>query len=190
MDRFGYALLGFILALALWAGFIIGRRTAPVADPVTITETIVVRDTLTEYEPVPVYVERVDTLLVPVTEWRVIHDTTYIALPREIKRYEGKNYVAVISGYEPRLEEVSVFPEKTTSIVERVVKTPPAFTLSASVGMAENWGDVPTFMQGIVASWSPSKRVTLSLAGGYSETPLVRSAPFIGAEVRYNFLVR
>ena len=69
---------------------------------------------------VPVYIEKP----VPVVEWRdreklvyvpvndttlvTVHDTTFIALEREHKRYEGEEYEAQVSGVDPELDWIRI----------------------------------------------------------------------------------
>lgn len=64
----------------------------------------------------PVYFAVTDTMLVS------IHDTTYIALERTRKGYSGEDYEAVVSGIDPLLESIKVFPRTayiTNTVVER-----------------------------------------------------------------------
>lgn len=69
------------------------------------TDTITTTDTFTEYYPKPVEVIRwKDTTI-------YVNDTTYIFLPIEKKRFKTDNYDLTISGYNPTLESITVFPE-------------------------------------------------------------------------------
>lgn len=61
------------------------------------------------YKPV-----KVDSLI-------TIHDTTYVALERETKGYLGEEYEAQVSGIEPALDWVKVFP-KTAYITNTVIE--------------------------------------------------------------------
>lgn len=73
-------------------------------------DTVVVRDTLKFYKPKPIYVEsELDTLY--------INDTTFIELPKETKVYRDSTYEASISGFQPNLDHISVYP-KTIYITE------------------------------------------------------------------------
>ena len=61
---------------------------------------------------------------VPVTDSVIIHqhDTTYIALEFEKVEYADSTYKAVVSGYQPKLESISVYPKTayiTNTVVER-----------------------------------------------------------------------
>ena len=50
-------------------------------------------------------------------------DSAAVAIPITQKRYEGDDYLAYVSGYEPNLDSIFVFP-KTTVIRERSEKPP------------------------------------------------------------------
>ena len=52
-----------------------------------------------------------------------IRDSAAVEIPITQKRYEGDDYRAYVSGYEPRLDSIFVFP-KTTVIHERSYKPP------------------------------------------------------------------
>jgi len=63
----------------------------------------------------PVYIAVTDTMVVSV------HDTTFIAVEREIKGYSGEDYQAQVSGVQPQLDWIKVFP-KTAYITNTVVE--------------------------------------------------------------------
>lgn len=72
----------------------------------------------------PVLVERTnkETLLVEVHDTTRINDTLYIGLPMESKTYKGEDYLAVVSGYEPSLDRIEVYPK--TKIVREYIGQP------------------------------------------------------------------
>lgn len=96
------------------------------------TDTLVVRDT--HIIEKPVLVERIhkDSLLVAVHDTTRIHDTLYLALPRETKVYSDTDYYAEVSGYEPTLDYLEVYP-KTTTITQSVTSTPKLNSLGIGV---------------------------------------------------------
>lgn len=111
-------------AFAVWtaASFSIGRRCAsagPQAGVNVKTDTLVVRDTITVQNPVYLtkYVDRVE--LVPVTDTVRIHDTLYVALNREVREYPGEDYKAQVSGVDPKLDWIEVYPK--TQIITREI---------------------------------------------------------------------
>lgn len=85
-------------------------------------DTLIVRDTVTVEYPVPILTTITDTLLVAYPDIVIIHDTTFVQLPKERKEYSGKDYRAVVSGYQPSLDLIQVFPE--TKVVTRTISVP------------------------------------------------------------------
>ena len=61
------------------------------------------------------------------TEYEVVHDTTFVPLPREEVTYQDTAYRAVVSGYLPRLEELEIYQKEriVTIQTERVIKPSP-----------------------------------------------------------------
>lgn len=77
-------------------------------------DTLIVRDTVTVEFPVPILTTITDTILVAYPDIVIIHDTTFVQLPKERKEYSGKDYRAVVSGFQPSLDLIQVFPETKT----------------------------------------------------------------------------
>lgn len=87
-------------------------------DTVWVTDTITIDRPVEKWHTIekPVYFAVTDTMLVS------IHDTTFVALERSRKGYSGDEYEAVVSGVDPALESIRVFPKTayiTNTIVER-----------------------------------------------------------------------
>lgn len=99
-------------------------------------DTLIIRDTVTVEYPVPILTTIIDTLLVAYPDIVIIHDTTFVQLPKERKEYSGKDYRAVVSGYQPSLDLIQVFPE--TKVVTRTISVPSRkrshFALSLQAG--------------------------------------------------------
>ena len=99
-------------------------------------DTLIIRDTVTVETPVPILTTITDTLLVAYPDIVTIHDTTFVQLPKERKEYSGKDYRAVVSGYQPSLDLIQVFPE--TKVVPRTISVPSRkrshFALSLQAG--------------------------------------------------------
>lgn len=87
------------------------------------TDTIWKTDTHYVDKPVEVIRYKDKLVYVPVTDSVIIHqhDTTYVALQFEKIEYADSTYNAVVSGYEPKLESISVYP-KTAYIMNTVVE--------------------------------------------------------------------
>lgn len=86
----------------------------------------------------PVYVEKrvVDTMLVPVVDTLRIHDTTFVQIPREEKVYSDSLYYAVVSGYRPSLDTISVYSKERviTNYVETVTHSRWGIGIQAGYG--------------------------------------------------------
>lgn len=108
------------LAIGALAAHVIGRLHEPHTSPETVViervDTLVLRDTITAYKPVPFNVYVVDTLYVPV-EVPGQHDTVWAALPWEEKEYRDSTYRAVVSGFRPSLDTIDVY--RRTEIIEK-----------------------------------------------------------------------
>lgn len=122
-------------------------------------DTLYVRDTLRVETPVFIERHTVDTMVVSVTEFQVVHDTAFVQLPREQVEYRDTSYRAVVSGFLPRLEELEIYQrEKVVTIqTEKVVRVPDA----------KRWG--------------------VGVQAGYGITP-AGFQPYLGLGVSYNFL--
>ncbi len=71
------------------------------------TDTLIVRDTVTNIKPIPKYINNTDTIFIP------IQDGDSIGLEREEKTYsDDSTYNVVISGFKPQIEEITVYPRK------------------------------------------------------------------------------
>lgn len=111
-------IIGVVLAIALP---LIVRRNAPTSAIKTEVKEIIVRDTIIAYKPREIERRVTDTIKVVVRDSICVRDTIY--LPRETRVYEDSLYRAVVSGYEPRLESIAVYPRThyiVTSTTERV----------------------------------------------------------------------
>lgn len=154
-------LAGALLALvALFCVRKCTERHTPDAAPIVFRDTTIVHDTIRIDNPVPTYIRTTDTIRVKVPITEVFRDTVYISLPRETKVYEDSTYKAQISGYEPRLDYVEVYPKTITiteTITERTRRKP--------------WGIGVNVGYGAVLH---DKQVHLS--------------PYVGIGVSYNFL--
>lgn len=146
MKNWGYI---FLFAASGCACFLAGRLTGPkgaVSDTCAVrTDTLTVYDTIRLVRPETRLVERVRTDTVEVVT--VTRDTVEAELPIERKVY-GKDsvYRAVVSGYRPSLDEIEVWPQKTTvTRTERREAPKLSFGLQAGAGFVEPMGKSPGF---------------------------------------------
>lgn len=143
------AIIGIGVAACMLVTFLIGKErgySLGYSDAMSQphkADTVWVRDTITIDRPVekwhtvekPVYIAVVDSQIVH------IHDTTYVALNREVKGYSGEDYQAQVSGIEPNLDWVKVFP-KTAYITNTVVEKK-RWSWGASIGPGAFWNGGP-----------------------------------------------
>ena len=122
-------LISITLIAAAWLiGYIGGRNYTSKPIPSATVDTLFVRDTLIVDKPAEVrYEQSVETILVPIHDTTIIHDTTYLVLRREIKEYQGEDYFARVSGYNPCLDYIEVYPKnvvisKTETTTQSVTK--------------------------------------------------------------------
>lgn len=134
-DRVRLAALAFGIGAAfiLWtaASFHIGRQAGKrspqpavnvKADTLVAQQVVTIRDTLRVLGPFYVTARIERPQLFPVTDTVRIHDTLFVALPREVREYPGEDYRAQVSGVDPSLDWIEVYPK--TKIVTQSVQVP------------------------------------------------------------------
>lgn len=128
------------LAAVFSLGFLGGRKAAG-GRLAFQTDTCIVRDTIVENKPV--YIDRwrlrVDTVRLAVVRTDTVEvlktDTVAVELPVEVRRYKGADYDLAVSGHEPELEWVRVFPA-TKIVTNTVAADRPRWSFGASAGPA------------------------------------------------------
>lgn len=78
-----------------------------IVDTITVVKPIAVDSVITRYKWVNVERVKDTTIVNEVSE--VVFDTIRVRLPIESKHYEGDNYEAWVSGYEPSLDSIKVY---------------------------------------------------------------------------------
>ena len=131
---------GIAVAFGFWSAHHF-RYEPPETVVETRTDTLHVYDTITAYKPVPFNVYVVDTMYVSVgvvnqvdTVWNI--DTVLVQLPREAKVYQDSTYRAVVSGYRPSLDTISIY-QRTVYIdkVERITIPAPRWSWGVQAGV-------------------------------------------------------
>lgn len=130
------AVLMVVSGIMLWSD--LHRRTTPPTIVVkTVRDTLVVHDTITAYKPVPFNVYVVDTMWVPVTVSKT--DTVWAQLPRTAKVYQDSTYRAVVSGFRPSLDTISVYQRtKVITVTNNVRIPPPRWSWGVQAGLGVN----------------------------------------------------
>lgn len=137
--------------LILVVGFVIGilcrpHRIERVVDIQRDTTFIV--DTHFIEKPVLVEKRVTDTMYYAVHDTTRVKDTLYVALPREEKTYQGEDYLARISGFQPSLDYIETYP-KTTTITETITQSVTNRNALA-IGLDMNYSshpDIPIYLE-------------------------------------------
>ena len=169
-----------LLSLILAAALIISRHTPNQQQPPevhTVTDTLIIRDTVHIALPTPQTTDTVGTVTIPVppdrhtgtipTDTLRITDTIYIRLPIEQRYYTGPHYEAWISGLRPRLDSLRIRTETlrltTATTVAHAATTVPQ-------PKPERWG------------------IGIHLGYGITIAPQPQFRPYIGIGISYNLI--
>lgn len=108
LDRLITYLLGFVtcIAICLLNGWVSCHRTKD-KEVITITDTLVLTDTIIKFQPKPYKVTIIDTIYLPQQPQQPQIDT----LIRQEVTYKDSTYMAVVGGIEPYLKSIEVYPK-------------------------------------------------------------------------------
>lgn len=186
-------LIAVLIAIVVWfTGYIIGHNHIPEVTKMVQIDTLIVRDTHIIERPVMVEKTVKETLLVSVHDTTRIHDTLYIALPKETKTYKGEDYLAQVSGYQPSLDLIEVYP-KTTTITKTETNyiEPSLWVYSLSLGVDYGKSDLQYIAPNIgteigYSRWSLSGELgcSLDIQGDMTLTPSL----YYQVGLRFRFL--
>lgn len=113
-----YILLLAILVIGIVIGWLC-RQSCIRPETIIQRDTLVRVDTMRELYPVSIREEIVDTIYVPIEKTILIKDTLYLSLPLEKRSYKREDFYAEVTGYDPRLTYIEVYP-KTVYLNESV----------------------------------------------------------------------
>jgi hypothetical protein len=160
-------------------------------------DTLRITDTIPQYFPKPVEVERVKyvTRFMPVVRTDTvnndvlsfIHDTVAVEVPITSKHYGSDQYDAWVSGFEPSLDSIKVY-QRTEYITERVTlsKPPNKWELDAVAGLDYNTAlDKYTPYALGELTYKPN-RLQFGIHGGVAKTDKV--TPIIGIKAKLRIL--
>lgn len=128
---------------------IIGFVTGIVCRPHRIEKVVdIQRDTITKIDthivekPILKETRITDTMYVAVTDTIRQRDTLYMRLEFETKTYKGEDYLAKVSGYNPSLYYIEVYP-KTITVKESITKRiePAKWHFSLDLGLNAGMSD-------------------------------------------------
>lgn len=124
-------LLIFVLLICLKCYYSNNSKQKPIQ--ITDTITIIKRDTIEIIKPQPIiqYVDRIirDTL------YSIDSIPVFINVPIETKVYADSNYRAVVSGYRPQLDSISIFNKNQIHTINKTTYKTKKWNVSPSVGI-------------------------------------------------------
>ena len=196
------------LALAIFAtfwfviggvcGFFVakGIYDQPLEESVT-RDTVTITDTVIQYAPKPVSVEKVRTEYkwLPVvrtdtvtrTDYIAYHDTALVEVPITSKHYHGENYDAYVSGFDVNIDSIFVYNE-TQVITETITRMKPPNRLSLDIEAGADYlttqKDMATFAFGDLTYKIRDSRFAIGLRGGIIKPPADKAEPFVGGVVK------
>ena len=153
------AAVSFLLALIL--SYVIGRRdgfNSAVGAETEKVDTLYLRDTIVQYEPIVTERIKLKEVLIPVTDTLWQHDTLYVYMEREQVVWQDTLARVYTSGIMPQIDSVEHFVREVIVTMEktRYVKKPCRWGVGVHAGYGVQLGDK------------------------------VRTAPYIGVGVSYN----
>lgn len=103
------------------------------------TDTVWRTDTHFVDRPVEVWKTKEKLVYIPVVDTQIVHttDSVYVALQREKRGYSGDDYEAVVSGVDPMLESIKVFPK--TAYITNTVTTRKKWSAGITAGPGVFW---------------------------------------------------
>lgn len=159
-------IIAVFLATAL-IGYVVGRSHPHDIDQTVKVDTLIVYDTIKIDKPVEVrYVQTTKIIRVPVRDTIRLKDTTYVVLPKEVKEYRDSQYYAKVSGYQPSLDYIEVYPKTTTiSKTETIVQS--RSPLYYSLDLQLDYGSIGyKYLQPSVGAELGYKKWTIEAAAG------------------------
>lgn len=109
----------FLLGIVA-GGLLFNKCSTPEKEILTQRDTLVIKDTISIEKPTEIRYQKItETILVPVQDTVVVHDTLFVLLTKEVREYKDSMYYAVVSGYEPQLDFIEIYPE--TKVVKEYV---------------------------------------------------------------------
>ena len=113
MKRIKYILLGVIagVVICLLNGWVSCHRTTD-KEVITITDTLVLTDTIIKFQPKPYKVTIIDTIYLPQQPQQdTLKQPQIDTLIQQEVIYKDSTYTAVVGGIEPYLKSIEIYPK-------------------------------------------------------------------------------
>ena len=111
LDRLITYLLGFVTCIAICfiSGLASCHRTTD-KEVITITDTLVLTDTIIKFQPKPYKVTIIDTIYLPQQPQKPQKPQIDTLIRQEVI-YKDSTYMAVVGGIEPYLKSIEIYPK-------------------------------------------------------------------------------
>ena len=111
MERIKYILLGVIagIVICLLNGWASCHRTTD-KEVITITDTLVLTDTIIKFQPKPYKITIIDTIYLPQQPQKPQKPQIDTLIRKEVT-YKDSTYTAVVGGIEPYLKSIEIYPK-------------------------------------------------------------------------------
>ena len=139
MERIKYILLGVIAGLVICFinGWVSCHRTTD-KEVITITDTLVLTDTIIKFQPKPYKVTIIDTIYLPQQPQKPQkpQKPQIDTLIRQEVIYKDSTYMAVVGGIEPYLKSIEIYPKTiyVNNNTTTTIKVRSHFGLGVQVG--------------------------------------------------------
>lgn len=196
----GLIVLVAVFALGGVCGFFIGKGIyQPTFDEKVARDTVYVRDTVFDYQPMPVdsatvryvtrYLPKFVTDTVVKTDVITCHDSVLVEVPITSKHYQSQDYDAWVSGYEPSLDSIKVYKETLyiTETITRTVKENKHFFVGVAGGTEYNPSKQTFAPLAELRMTFKKSRWGVGVAGGCQRTD-GKFEPFVKGMVSYDML--
>ena len=136
MERVKYILLGLItgIVICLLNGWASCHRTTD-KEVITITDTLVLTDTIIKFQPKPYKVTIIDTIYLPQQPQKPQKPQIDTLIRQEVI-YKDSTYMAVVGGIEPYLKSIEIYPKTiyVNNNTTTTIKVRSRFGLGVQVG--------------------------------------------------------
>lgn len=196
MEKVKSIILTAALLIGVWLiGYIIGRNHIPSTIEKEQIDTLVRHDTISIESPVEIrHIKTTDTLILPITDTLRVRDTVYLVLNRQIKEYRDSLFYARVSGYDPTLDFIEVYPKtmvisKTETTTQKV--SPWRYGVTVGLDYGVMWRKYITPNVGAEVGY---KRLTLGAECGVSlsliNSTIEAPMPYLQASIKYRLAGR
>lgn len=141
VKTYGLPFLAGALFGALSLFFAMRQIQAHTEPPKVQVDTCITRTVKIEYEPKETVKTTIGKISIPhyvfvpsKTDTVARVDTVYVEVDREQKTYKSEDYELAVSGYDPKLDWIKVFPT-TTEITKTITKPTPKWNFGVQAGV-------------------------------------------------------